>query len=283
MSNYNQHLNEVLKVHHYNRGEAYRQLKQKRNEVTQIIQQEWGSQIYSPFDSGSILKKTAIRTHFDYDIIVPFKHDAFSHPKDMLEPFHKSLQRKKLKVRKQNVSVGLDMGITKGKYDFDIVPGLEKSKGDFEKSAGDLYLYSHRDAKPRKIITNIKKQLTCFKNSSDRTLNIIKLLKIWKYSDNVRIKSYLLELLAIEAVEKSKEKDLWKLLRFTLEYVGENIENGKATDPGNPKNNVGDSVEKGVKILVAKRAKKLARKLDLDAENGKMETVKNSFPLKPLR
>ncbi len=280
---YNQHLDKVLKSHRYTQDGVYDQLKVKRNTVVELIQKEYGSKIYSPFDSGSILKKTAIRSHFDYDIIVPFKHGTFEHPKEMLELFYKSLQRKNLKIRKQNVSVGLDMDITPGKYDFDIVPGLEKSKGDFERSKGDLYLYPHLNANPKKIITNIKEQLKYFKRQPAQIMNIVKLVKIWKYGNDVRIKSYLLELLTIESYDKKSEKELWLQLRNALQYIGENIENAKATDPGNDRNNVGDSVEKKDKKVVASRAMKLVRKLTSEAENGRMDIIKESFPLKPIR
>lgn len=270
---YNQHLDKVLKSHRYTQDGVYDQLKTKRNTVVELIQKEYGSQIYSPFDSGSILKKTAIRSHFDYDIIVPFKYDTFGHPKEMLEAFHKSLQRKNLKIRKQNVSVGLDIGIIPGKYDFDIVPGLEKSKGDY-KNSGELILYTHRDAKPRKIITNIKKQVEYFKKSPDVALNMVKLLKIWKYHKKVYIKSYLLELMAIEAMENSP-KGLWNQLHTTLEYVRDYIVNGKVTDPGNNRNHVGDSVDRKIKTEIANRIKNLIQDLDKDT----MRTLKDNFPI----
>jgi len=278
---YNQHLDKVLKSHRYTQDGVYDQLKTKRNTVVELIQKEFGSQIYSPFDSGSILKKTAIRSHFDYDIIVPFKYEAFGHPKEMLSPLHKFFQRQQFKTREQNVSVGLDVGIISGKYDFDIVPGLEKIKRGYENN-GELVLYTHLDAKPRKIITNVKRQVDHFKKSPDNALNMVKLLKIWKYSKNVRIKSYLLELMAIEAMKKP-QKGLWNQLHATLEYVRDNIENAKVTDPGNPKNHVGDSVKKEEKKVVASRVKKLIRGLEDDIDKNKIETLKENFTLTRIR
>ena len=41
------------------------------------MEEKYGSNIYSPFNSGSYAKNTAINTKFDFDLVAPFKRNAF--------------------------------------------------------------------------------------------------------------------------------------------------------------------------------------------------------------
>ncbi len=46
---------------------------QKKNEVKEALEKNYGSNVYSPFNSGSYAKNTAINTKFDFDLVSPFK------------------------------------------------------------------------------------------------------------------------------------------------------------------------------------------------------------------
>lgn len=45
----------------------------KKNKVKGALEGKYGSDIYSPFNSGSYAKNTAINTKFDFDLVSPFK------------------------------------------------------------------------------------------------------------------------------------------------------------------------------------------------------------------
>ena len=51
--------------------------KTKRDEVKRALEEKYKGNIYSPFNSGSYAKNTAINTKFDFDMVTPFKRNAF--------------------------------------------------------------------------------------------------------------------------------------------------------------------------------------------------------------
>ena len=83
----------------------------KKNEIKEALEQKFGSNIYSPFNSGSYAKNTAINTKFDFDLVAPFKRNAFGTLKEMHDEIFIFLHEKYKSVavvKKQKVSVGLD-------------------------------------------------------------------------------------------------------------------------------------------------------------------------------
>lgn len=294
-TNYNQYLSEVLKSYNLNRiSDKIKIYNDARQRIINVLPIEW--KVYSPINAGSIKKRTAINTHFDYDIIIPLEHDKFEKIEDMLRElnsfFQTKMNRKEIQglqgVRFQNVSVGLNFGIIDEGYDFDIVPGFELSPGDYART-GNLYLHPHRDENPERIKTNVKKQLEYFHSNKTPTqaLHIIQLLKIWKYSDrNNKFKSFLLELMTIRCfrliAENAKQKipnSLWEQLKYVLEFIEKNIEKTPIKDPGNKANNVADSMTKKEKADFARKIRKLIHKLDLEENKGEMRTMKKNFPI----
>jgi hypothetical protein len=84
---------------------------QKKNEVNEALENEYGSNIYTPFNSGSYAKNTAINTKFDFDLVSPCKRNAFGTNgtlKEMYEAAYDFLYNKyknDAEVRKQKVSI----------------------------------------------------------------------------------------------------------------------------------------------------------------------------------
>lgn len=47
--------------------------KTKKEEIKEALEKKYKENIYSPFNSGSYAKNTAINTKFDFDMVTPFK------------------------------------------------------------------------------------------------------------------------------------------------------------------------------------------------------------------
>lgn len=253
MSEYkNNHLDCVLKSHNIENNEklmtAYRT---KRDEVREDLKKKYSDEIYQILHSGSYKKKTAINIKFDMDLVVPFKKDGA----DTLELIYNSLfdyynldYRKKdnslFEVKKQKVAIGLKFLVDSHELDLDIVPGREVNEYETD---GDLNLHVNESmgsfAKLTYIKTNIQKQIDNIKNNSV-TRESIKLLKLWKRRNNGEMKSFVIELISIEALKDySGDNDQWSKLKHTLGFIRDNIEKMRLTDPGNSNNVVSNALE----------------------------------------
>ena len=74
----NSHLETVIRTHQITKEkELLNKHIQKKNEVKNALEDEYGSNVYAPFNSGSYAKNTAINTKFDFDLVSPFRRNAF--------------------------------------------------------------------------------------------------------------------------------------------------------------------------------------------------------------
>lgn len=247
------HLNCVLKSHNIeNDTDLINHYRSKRDEVKEKLQEKYKGEIYTPFNSGSYKKKTAVNIKFDIDLIIPFKKDEA----DTLETLFTNMfiyfdvdYRKEdstlLSVKKQKVSIGLEFLVDEHMLYLDIVPGREIN--DYQKD-GDVNLYVNDTmgifSKSSHIKSNIQKQIEKIRDNSEAR-ECIKILKVWKRTNNINVKSFFMELIAIKAVEDYKgtfPTDIWDKLKYTLEYMRDNVETISLTDPGNPSNKVSDAL-----------------------------------------
>jgi len=255
----NNHLACVLKSHNIENNEdlmaAYRK---KRDEVREDLKVKYAGLIFLIIHSGSYKKKTAVNIKFDMDLVIPFKKNA-----DTLENLYNALYkyfneeyRKKdatlLEVKKQKVAIGLMFMVDGHMLDLDIVPGREIN--DYEKD-GELNLYINETMgvfqKSTYLKTNIQKQIENIRENSEARESI-KLIKVYKRRNNAAIKSFVIELISIKALDGYKgENDTWTRLKTVLEYIRDNVETAKLVDPGNTNNVVSDSLEDWQKKSIA--------------------------------
>jgi hypothetical protein len=74
----NLHLESVIKTHQITKEENLLSKHKERNkEVKEALEEKYKENIYSPFNSGSYAKNTAINTKFDFDLVAAFKRNAF--------------------------------------------------------------------------------------------------------------------------------------------------------------------------------------------------------------
>ncbi|MDN3596806.1 nucleotidyltransferase [Zunongwangia endophytica] len=280
-SNY---LNEVLDTHKMSHiSSLLNKYRDKRQLIKEAIEEKHRNQIYSPLNSGSYAKHTAINTKFDLDVVIPFKKDSFSTLEEMFEDIFDFLYHKysdEATVRKQKVSIGIEFFADDDGdvISIDIVPGRELNKDQYDEDYKlNLYVNSKYGLISEKsyIQTNIKAQIDHIKNRENER-KIIRLLKIWKSSNNEDYKSFLFELITIKAFDKANiSGNLWEKLEAVMKYIRDNITNYDFSlkDPGNSGNDVADTLESWQKENLSNKMNNM-----LDRINDNEDNLKIYFP-----
>lgn len=260
------YLNSVLESYRMKHiEELINTYRTKRDEIKQFLNEQYGSKIYEPFNSGSYKKHTAINTKFDLDLVVPFKHNAFSTLEKMFEDVLEKLTEKykdETTVKKQGVSIGLTFD-EEDEINIDVVPARETSQDSFLEHE-DLNL--HKTQNEGYLKTNIHAQIENIK-AKDNERKVIRLLKIWKACHQYKYKSFFIELLVIKAYEKSSPKgNLWEQFKIVLKYIIDNIqsENFTLKDPGNCNNDLASSLDDTKKTVLVSQLKSMLEQIELN-------------------
>ncbi len=268
---------------------------QRKNEVKEALEEEYGGNIYSPFNSGSYAKNTAINTKFDFDLVSPFKRNSFGSSgtlKDMFDHVFNFLSetfKNVAKVRKQKVSIGLEFHRDNegDEIKIDVVPGRELSQDQYRENENlNLYVFSkygNLDAGSERIKTNVKVQIRNIKDRAttekDSIRKIIRLLKVWKTTkNNYPTKSFFLELITIKAFDsKSISGSIWDKLEAVLEFIRDNVtkENFTLKDPGNSSNDLADTLSSYEKQQLSDDMKNMLIRIHDNDENLKLYFPEN--------
>lgn len=290
----NKHLESVIKTHQITKEEQLlNKHRDKSKDVKESLEKEYGSNIYSPFNSGSYAKNTAINTKFDFDMIAPFKKNAFGSNgtlKDMYNNVYDFLYEKykdEANVIKQKVSIGIEFfrdeegDIVK----IDVVPGRELNQDKYPDDENlNLYVYykyGNYDAGSERIKTNVKAQINNIKdratNEKDSIRKIIRLLKVWKGTKlNYPTKSFLLELITIKAFDNNNiTGSLWDKLEAVMEYIRDEVtkENFTLKDPGNSSNDLIDTLTTSERQNFSNDMDNIINRIEDNDEN-----IKTYFP-----
>jgi hypothetical protein len=284
-TNKTQHLKDVLESHKIKKEQTLLDKHiAKRNEIKEALEEKYSSNIYSPFNSGSYAKNTAVNTKFDFDFMVPFKRDAFDTLEKMFVSVFEFLEDEygsAAIVKKQKVSIGLEF-YADDEGDvvrIDIVPGRELNKDQYEKdnklnlyvnqtfgklNAGSDYIRSNIHAQ----INNIRDRAT---KEKETIRNIIRLLKVWKINRNQKIKSFFIELITIKAVDSVEiSGDLWDRLKKVLEFIRDEVQTIALPDPGNSSNEVADTLTDYEKVSLSDDMKYLLERIEENSDNIKI-------------
>ncbi|HRH02377.1 MAG TPA: nucleotidyltransferase [Bacteroidia bacterium] len=257
----------------------------KRNDVKEIFEKEYGSKIYTPFNSGSYAKHTAINIKFDFDLVIPFKRNSFSTLEEMYDVVYKLLEDKYkdeinkgvVKIRKQKVSIGLEFIDGSDKIGIDVVPGRELNQDQYiEDNKLNLYVFSSYGVYEQgntSIRTNIQAQIDNIKSKGDRDSirKNIRLLKGWKVNHEKTAKSFFLELITIKAFDsKDIEGENWEQLKSVMEYIRDNVKTVALPDPGNSGNNVADTLTALEKSSLSDDMKFMVERIEENSDNIKI-------------
>jgi len=243
------YLQSVLESHRMsNIEELIEKYQIRRSQIKEFLEKRYTTNIYAPINSGSFAKFTAINSKFDLDLAVPFKRSSFATISEMFDDVYECLNEEFgeiANIRKQKVSIGIEFLPDSGNdiVSLDIVPGRELNNDQYPSDKNiNLYVNSRFGEISEKtyIQTNIQAQVDHIK-AKDKERKIIRLLKIWKSSNNESYKSFLFELIVIRAFkDENISGDLWSQLKKVLEYIENNVAKSGFTlnDPGNSNNNV---------------------------------------------
>lgn len=246
--------------------------KEKRNEIKEKIEKHYTNKIYTPMNSGSFAKHTAINVKFDWDLVVPFKRNSFDSLETMFNNVYDFLYetyKNDAYVRKQKVSIGLEFYSDKDGdiINVDVVCGRELNQDQYNSDNKlNLFVNSKYGIIKEKtyLLTNIKAQIDHI-NLKNNERQIIRLLKIWKKHNNESYKSFFLELFTIKAFEKNTiEGNLWDRLKSVMEYIENNVTTKGFTlkDPGNSSNNLMDTLEEFEKTSLSNKMRRMIDNID---------------------
>lgn len=225
-----QYLEEILSK--YNLSDSDEQsIRNKRLDYEQLLKKHFPGMIASIYYSGSVGKKTAISPSFDLDLCIYYKEGSFNTLKEMYTKTRDVVKLKGSAVEERNVSIKIPQG--RG-IDIDIVPARIISST----KPTEANLYAR--LKDSSIKTDIPGHIKLISESQCRP--IIKLMKIWKYQNNLQFKSFGLELLTIEALKNYQFQDYGDGMWHVLHYIKNNVKTIKLTDPVNSNNIVSDDI-----------------------------------------
>lgn len=279
------HLNQVLESHrmaHIN--DLLDKYKEKRKEVKEALEEKYKENIYSPINSGSYAKHTAINIKFDLDIVIPFKRNSFGTLEDMFDDIYEFLKEKyknEATVRKQKVSIGIEFYEDEDGHSInvDVVPGRELNDKQYSEDSNlNLFVNSKYGLLEEKthVQTNIQAQIDHIKGKGDER-SIIRLLKIWKATNNESYKSFFLELATIKAFEKEDiSGNLWEKLKTVMEYIRDNVtkDNFTLKDPGNSNNDVANTLDSWAKTNLSNKMSYIIDNIERNSDN-----IKTYFPI----
>jgi len=249
--NRNQHLQDVLESHRMKHVQTFvDKMTTRRDEIATFLKEQYGSNAYDTFNSGSIAKHTATNIKFDMDVVIPFKHDAFDTLQDMYNDVYDKLYDKYKdeaeEVRKQKVSIGIKFKKEDGDdkaVEIDVVPGRETSDDSYNDNS-DLNIYIRKATWGQEdggyMKTNIEKQRDHIKGKTNER-KTIRLLKIWKKHHDKSYKSFAIELMVIKSfVDYDGGNGLWERLEHAMKYIRDNVTDSSfhVYDPGNGNNDV---------------------------------------------
>lgn len=184
--------------------------------------------------AGSYKKGTMIKDNYDLDIVCFFNHDdteagetlqeIYNNVKEVLgSNYHVVPKRSALQLQNKDP---LKFGIY---FHIDVVPGRFT-----DDKREDAFLYQSSGEK-KYLKTNLQKHIKHIKNSGLR--DIIKLIKSWKVRNGLDIKTFVLELLVVKILKKTKNKDYAKILINFWQELKDNIDEIHIEDPANPQGN----------------------------------------------
>jgi len=288
MTDKNKHLDCVLSSHKITNEQALLVKHiSKRNEIKEALEIKYESNLYSPFNSGSYAKNTAVNLKFDFDLMAPYKRNAFGSNGTLKEMFTDVFEflkgkyhGKEATVRDQKVSIGIEFYSDKDGHivKIDVVPGRELNVNQY-KDDDKLKLYVNKKFGTREegsdyIRSNIQAQIDKIKDRAtaekDSVRKIIRLLKVWKINNKPDIKSFFIELITMKAFDIVKvEGDLWDKLKTVLEFIRDKVKEVSLPDPGNRTNEVADTLSKTEKFTLSDDMKYMIERIEENSDNIK--------------
>ena len=261
--NQNNYLSTILKEKAVDRtSKVYQEDQHFLTTVQTFCMMAFGKlMVDNPINAGSNQKRTAIQTS-DNDLVLPFKKSAppLSELHEIVEEELSDLDIKKIKIRRQNRSIGLFREREDGtSQKIDIVPA--KERGNYQQTKNLTIWDSKRESH---LKTNIH-----IHNSEVRGMpeirDVIKLLKAYKETHGLEIPTPLMSRLLIDGfnrrtISSSKAANF----KTGLEILAKGMDKVNVRDSANGNNNL---IAKLSDSTRTKNKKRLLNDLELIEEN----------------
>lgn len=225
-------------------------LKAHKKEVADYLIAEFQDKNPTIKYAGSYEKGTMIRDCYDLDIVCYFPDTDTRTLKEIRDDVSVHLNKKYLMRDKASAERILSLkGVTAPQsYHIDVVPGR------FISGSNDVFLHLAEGEKER-LQTNLKTHISHIKDSG--CVPIIRLVKVWAHRNNVKVKTFVLELFVIEALSGSRSKsDLKVSFLKVLEEMKNRFATIELVDPANTGNVVSRLMPTNEKTAVAQSAGK---------------------------
>lgn len=237
-------------------------LHKRREEVENLLRDKFAGSNLTIRYGGSKAKGTMIKESFDLDLIAYFAHEdtsAGSTLKEIYEEVESVLQGQYFVQRKTSALRLLSLD-SKDRVDFhvDVVPGRYVN-GD----NGDVFLHQSSGSK-QWLKTNLDVHINHIKGS--QVTDAIRLLKLWRERNHLPVRTFVLELLAVELLKNKKAAGLTDQLKHVWIKLRDEIATLSVEDPANPiGNDLSDQFDSSVKSFLSSTAKST---LDLIESSG---------------
>jgi len=192
--------------------------------------------------SGSYAKGTAVKGGSDVDLFLSVEPGCPDTLRQIYETLHEAVRASGLPVRRQNVSIGTDVGAVR----VDLVPGKRHSGNTNDHS---LYL-SKRGTWTK---TNVVQHAGIIADSN--RLDEIRLLKIWRHQHQLEFPSFYLELTVLEALRQRRLGALASNVLECFNYIANQLERARVEDPANTNNIISEDLTASEKRTVAVAAR----------------------------
>lgn len=265
VGNVPKYLNKTLNYYKEDNTLLLEKAEQVQNKLDSKFKKELANY---PNLNGSITKDTSIYGS-DIDIQIPFKRNSgsienvYNSVSDFI--FDEFDDEKLVGIRVQKHSIGLEFNIENEIKRIDVIPLRQ-----IDNNSGDTYLYVNNTGffeKPTYKKTNYLKQLETLQFSA-KEKKIIRLLKIWKVENNLKLKSIHIEFLVKKAFEKKQiPYGIEKCLLEIINFLADNIMFIKIIDPANTNNIISNSLTYKEKENISDFCYKMIENINKDKRN----------------
>jgi hypothetical protein len=242
-------------------------LQAHKKEVTEFLREEFGDDPVIKY-AGSREKGTMISDCYDLDIVCYFPSSDERSLKEIREDVANRLAEKYLLNHKASAERILDLKGTDAPSDFhiDVVPGR------FIKDTKDVFIHVASGEKER-MQTNLKVHIDYIANSG--CVPIIRLVKLWSRRNNLRVKTFVLELFVVETLSGYQNKsDLKKSFLKVLEVFKDDFPSTRLIDPANSNNIVSQLVDDSEKKNISQSAENV---LESIKDSDEVEDWQSAF------
>ena len=265
----NEYLQKVLDKQKLEKdSDEIKKLRERRDEIHAFLCEKFKDYVIAIYYAGSYKKKTLIKDLYDLDLTCYFESGIDKSLEEIYNDVAKALREKYFVQEKASA---LRIKSLDGNDDFhiDVVPGRF-----INDTKTDVFLYRNV-ADEHRLKTNLKVHLEHIRDSGVRKQ--IRLTKLWKILNGLQIRTFPLELLVIEVLKNSKDKEkLDCSMKEFLEEIRDNIENIKIEDPANPcGNDLSDIFDDSLKSTLSDTAYRTLKTIEdsgWEAVFGKVET-----------